>query len=76
MSEKFVRVGAYSEGGRNRGEGLIKFTRPEVYHMLTKSERVLNIPEKETAKLYFDSNVNRDGMKEGKVAKTAVRVKF
>ena len=32
--------------------------------------------EKTTTILYFDSNVNRDGMKERKVAMTIVRIKF
>ena len=36
--------------------------------MLTKCERMSNIPKKETARntktvMYFDSNVNRDGLK-------------
>ena len=29
--------------GVNRGEGVFKFARPEVYHMVTKGERILNI---------------------------------
>ena len=74
MSEVIFRVGAYSRRGLNRGEVLFKSTRREVYHMLMRSERVSNIPKTEAARkgktlMYFDPNVNRDGMKEGKVAR-------
>ena len=48
--------------------------------MMTKSARISNILykkllEKTKNLIYFDSNANRDGMKEGKVAKTVVRIK-
>ena len=48
--------------------------------MLTKHERVSNILqkkllEKTKAVMCFDSNVNRDGMEGGKVARTVVRIK-
>ena len=43
--------------------------------MLTKSERILNIPEKEAARKDKNSHVNRYGIKEGKVAMTVVRIK-
>ena len=48
--------------------------------MMTKSARISNslyMKLLETTKylIYFDSNANRDGMKEGKVAVTVVRIK-
>ena len=69
LSGIIFRVGAYSRGELNRREGVLKYARPEVYHMVTKSERVSNIllqklPEKTKTLMYFDSNVNGNGMKE------------
>ena len=49
MSEIIFRVGPYSKGGLNRGEGSFTSTGPDVY-MLTKSERISNIPKKEGLK--------------------------
>ena len=47
--------------------------------MVTRCKRILNILYKllENTKIpiYFDSNVHRDGMKNGKVAKTVFHIK-
>jgi len=48
--------------------------------MVTKNERISNTLKKKPLEktktlMNFDSNVNKDGMKEGKVAKTVVRIK-
>ena len=48
--------------------------------MVTKSRRIPIILQKKLLEntkivMYFDSSVNRDGVKERKVAKTAVRIK-
>ena len=49
--------------------------------MVTKSERMPNIlymklQEKTYTLLHFDTNVNRDGIKEEKVMKTVVPTKY
>ena len=49
--------------------------------MMTKSERISSILQKKLLEktkilIYFDSNVNRDGMKEEKVPRTSVCMKF
>jgi len=57
----------------------LKPTHPKVYCPVKKSERISKIVKKkllEKTKIptSFDSNINRDGIKEEKVAKTIIRV--
>ena len=49
--------------------------------MVTKSERISymlkkKLLEKTRTLIHFDSNVNRDGMKGGKIDKTVARIKY
>ena len=43
FSEIIFKLGLIQGVGLNRGGNVFKSTHPEVYHMLTKSERILNI---------------------------------
>ena len=57
----------------------MKPTHPKVYCPVKKSERISKIVKKkllEKTKIptSFDSNINRDGIKEEKVAKIVIRV--
>ena len=54
---------------------------PVKYHAETKSERISNILykkliEKKNTLKHFELNVDRGSIKEGKVVKTVVRVKY
>ena len=59
---------------------LFKFTSPEAYHSVMKSERTSHISSKHplaktNVQRYFDLHVNRDGVKDGKVVKIVVNIK-
>ena len=51
--------------------------RPEAYQMVTKSERISNkkLLEKTKTPMYCGLNVNRDGVRKEKLAKSSVRIK-
>ena len=69
LSETIFRMGAYIN------------LYVQIYYMMTTSERISNVLlkkvlEKNKTVMNFHLNTNRDGMKEGKVAKTVVRIIF
>ena len=69
LSETIVRMGAYIN------------LYVQIYYMMTTSERISNVLlkkvlEKNKTVMNFHLNTNRDGMREGKVAKTVVRIIF